>query len=174
MAAWRAPRPAPCSRRSRRPLAHAARARASPRRAPRAAARRRVGVNGRQSRCSRTRTGPRADVAVRAILVQKVQKERPTTQGTITRQRANEQRAARDALHVPRNNSQRGSATNTQEPTFYAPSALAGKRPKIEFEWNEPTARMRTISTSATIDLLGTRALARPCGRRGRTSAFAA
>ena len=37
-AAWRVPRLAPCSRRPRRPLAHAARARASRRRAPRAAA----------------------------------------------------------------------------------------------------------------------------------------
>ena len=38
MAAWRAPRPAPCSRRPRRLLAHAARARASRQRAPQAAA----------------------------------------------------------------------------------------------------------------------------------------
>jgi hypothetical protein len=44
-AAWQVPRPAPCSRRPRRLLAHAARARASRRRAPRAAAHERLGID---------------------------------------------------------------------------------------------------------------------------------
>jgi hypothetical protein len=44
-AAWQVPRPAPCSRRPRRLLVHAARARASRRRAPRAAAHERLGID---------------------------------------------------------------------------------------------------------------------------------
>ncbi len=44
-AAWQAPRQAPCSRRQRRLLVHAARARASRRRAPRAAAHERPGLS---------------------------------------------------------------------------------------------------------------------------------
>ena len=45
MAAWRAPLPAPCSRRPRRLLLHAARARASRQRAPQAAAHERLGAD---------------------------------------------------------------------------------------------------------------------------------